>query len=195
MQSGAGAMSFINANTTGDQISGMGKAAGGAVSMLPVPGAQLAGKSLELFAKVLGGTIDTLQQWGRSIRDANFRFAEFSSSMAQVQAEHEMRQVQLDRERGDRRAPWAKEGVEAADRFDRAIAPLSDALDKISTKIKTWILNGSASIVQAITGKGNASKDEKSGFKFLGDNAFREIADLMGGTMFNDQKDRPDWLK
>lgn len=182
--------SFINATNTGDQIGGLGGAMGGAISMIPHPAAQLAGTALTMFSKTIGKAINTIDDWNRHLRESNFQFAEYSAAMAQVQAEHEIRQIKLSKERGDSRAGWAKEYIESADRFDRAMAPIRDGLDQLSETFKNVVRNAASEVIEALFGK-NEEKQMPGKFGFMGENPFRDVAEL---EEIQAKKDRPNWF-
>jgi hypothetical protein len=59
------------------------------------------------FVRGLGDATTAVREWVKGIHDANMRFADFSGGMANVKAQQEVRQFELDRTRGDRRADSA----------------------------------------------------------------------------------------
>jgi hypothetical protein len=59
------------------------------------------------FVRGLGDATDAVREWVKGIHDANMRFADFSGGMANVKAQQEVRQFELDRTRGERRADSA----------------------------------------------------------------------------------------
>jgi hypothetical protein len=98
--------------------------------------------------KILNGGAEQLKSWGDQLHQANIQFAEFSGSMAVVQAESAFRQAQLSQERGERRAPAAKELAQANDRFSRALAPLEDAVNNSWSKIVGWLENRLSPVIE-----------------------------------------------
>ena len=69
-----------------------------------IPGLDTIGK----FGEKLTGAIDKLHDWTDALHQSNMQFAEYSHSMAQVQAEALQREVELNRSKGEARAGSAR---------------------------------------------------------------------------------------
>jgi hypothetical protein len=113
-----------------------------------------AGFAVQGFAKlgeVLMKSIERLKKWTENLHASNMRFAEFSSSMAMVQAEQEMRDIRLSQERGERRADSARYLAEARSRRERAFAPIEDAFANIQNVIGGFLENVLAAVPSALT--------------------------------------------
>lgn len=67
-----------------------------------------------------------LRDFADNLERANMQFAQFSGAMGQVAAEQEMREMQLSRERGDRRASTAGYSAEAAFKNKKTMAGFED---------------------------------------------------------------------
>jgi hypothetical protein len=116
------------------------------LSKLPMVGGALG--AVASFGASLWRGAEQLKSWGDQLHQANIQFAEFSGSMAVVQAESAFRQAQLSQERGERRAPAAKELAQANDRFSRALAPLEDAVNNSWSKIVGWLENRLSPVIE-----------------------------------------------
>lgn len=107
-------------------------AAGGALSgagdklmMTGNPYAVAAGAVLK-FTGELVGSVDKLHKWGAELEAGNFQFAEFSASMAQVQANRQIQQYGLAMEHGEARADSAGKLSDAMTKLEQNTAPLED---------------------------------------------------------------------
>lgn len=87
---------------------------------------------------VLVESIDKLREWNNSLHSANMQFADFSASMAGVEAEQQTRDMQLKRQQGDNRASSARDLAEAKSRLDRQLAPVEDAWAKLQNVVSSW---------------------------------------------------------
>lgn len=109
----------------------------------------IAEKALKFGAALVEG-VDRIQQWGNSLHEANIQFSQFSGSMAAVSARQEVRDIQLSRERGNRRAEDAEDLAKAKNRLDRAVAPIDDAWNKLQMQVATWMLTSVAPVVEKL---------------------------------------------
>jgi hypothetical protein len=109
-----------------------------------------AGQGLMLLGKAAFDAFGTIRDWTTTLHQANVTFAEYSNSMAQVKAQQEVRQIQLDRERGERRAASAKDLAESRDRLNRAIAPIEDAWAGLMNRLGSMINDSLVPVVQQI---------------------------------------------
>lgn len=80
-----------------------------------------------MFSKALMGTIGTIRRWGDHLHQANMQFAQFSASMAAVQARQMVRDITLSRERGERRAPSAENLASARHSLNERLSVFEDA--------------------------------------------------------------------
>lgn len=76
--------------------------------------------------KVTGDLLDKLemfrQLWKDMTQNNNFAYSGFSPGMTVAQMEHQVRQMQIDKEKGDARAESAREKAEAEDELNRILA-------------------------------------------------------------------------
>lgn len=121
------------------------EAGAGAFSAIGSVGRMLPGKVgllVQGFSK-LGETVfraaGAIRKWSDSLHAGNMRFAEFSASMSMVQAEQEVRDIQLSREQGERRAESARALAEARSRRERFFAPLEDAMANFSNQVAAQV--------------------------------------------------------
>lgn len=79
--------------------------------------------------------VEALQEFGNKMHDQNMQFAEFSATMRGVQARQRIREIQLSKERGDRRAATAEKVAEQQHRMNEATARMKDAWDEITSQL------------------------------------------------------------
>jgi hypothetical protein len=104
-------------------------------------------KPVAKFAEAIYSTIKTVRDWGDNLAAANEKFAEFSPAMAAVAARQQVRDINLSRERGERRAGAAEELNVARNELNRRIAVIEDSIVNKLTPFLTralrfidWIL-------------------------------------------------------
>jgi hypothetical protein len=120
-------------------VAGIGAAMG-------IPGAGIAAGLVEATNK--------LREWTNSLHNSNMQFAEFSSSMAQVQAQHEVRAIQLSQQTGEARAGSAKSLSEEIDKLNQNLAPMENAWANFKNEFGTVCLKTLNKIVEGIAGGG-----------------------------------------
>jgi hypothetical protein len=125
----------------GDIGAGMFDMAGKAASM--VPGGEYAAPVFK-FGEALMESIEVVRKWADGLHQANMTFAEFSTSMAHVEAESEARRIRLSQERGERRAPSARRLAEARDKLDSKLAVWEDKWASFKAELMTPLLEGMA---------------------------------------------------
>ncbi len=133
----------------GRAVQHAGKAAGGTV-----------GKVTEGIGKVveaLSDSIEHLRRWNEMLHEGNMRFAEFSGSMAAVQARQELRDIQLQMERGERRAKSAEMLAQSRQALEKAAAPLEDAWNDVVSHIMVYPNYWAASPLRFLGGMLGAS--------------------------------------
>ncbi len=90
----------------------------------------LIGKPLSGFSKFEAGLLEgigKLKDWNQSLHNANIEFASFSAGMARVKALQTVREVFMERERGNRRAGGAEALAEASMGLQKEVtAPVED---------------------------------------------------------------------
>jgi arginyl-tRNA synthetase len=99
------------------------------------------GKPIEYvgkFGKMVAESVAGLRRWNDQLHDSNMQFAEFSASMSQVRAEQMMRDIDLSRARGDRRAARAGELAQAKHRLNVSMAPFEDKLADVQSRFTIW---------------------------------------------------------
>lgn len=87
------------------------------------------------FGKIMGESLEKLRRWTDQLHEANLRFAEFSPSMAGVAARDEARQIMLDQQRGERRAPSAENLAQGKNKLDKTLAVFEDGLASFKNNI------------------------------------------------------------
>lgn len=125
-----------------DSIGGIGEGVGQATKavgmglggLLGPTGAAIGG-SVGTVISLLAKSTDVLTKWNAQLFNSNMKFAEFSGAMAGVQARQEVRQIHLDIERGNRRAPGADRQAESMHRLNETIAPIEDAWAGIKAEL------------------------------------------------------------
>lgn len=130
------------------------------------------GQAGMVFAKIVEkgiAVIDFMQQWSEALHEGNMKFAEFSGAMSAVQAEQEVRDIQLSQQRGERRAEAAGYLAEGKSQLATATAPWGDMLSNVQSYIGGVIdralagvltpLNYLASWVGLIDEEGNDDKE------------------------------------
>ena len=128
---------MVTAETPSESIKG----AGAAIKAFDF-GQGSPAKPIGDFVEAIGNGVAQLEKWSNALNDTNMALAKFSGSMAQVQAESQVRKIVLDQERGDRRAQAARELSEARDRRERAWATISDKFhNKVGAPVMAWIEN------------------------------------------------------
>lgn len=90
------------------------------------------------FGKLLSDSLGTLRDWTNELVNSNFRFAEFSASMASVKAEMDVWSIEMSQRRGERRAGHAREVSEARMRLEAQVTPWEDVWAKIKDKVIAW---------------------------------------------------------
>lgn len=102
-------------------------AIGGPVGQVGMIFAKLAEKSIAV--------IDYMQKYSEELHKANMQFAEFSGSMAAVQAQQDVRDMQLSQERGERRSEAAGYLAEGKSELASATAPWGDMMSNIQSYV------------------------------------------------------------
>ncbi len=136
--------------------------------MIPIFGDMMAAslepmKMMFAFPKMIAESVDKLRDWNDQLYKSNMRFAEFSSSMAQVQAEQEARTIYYEQNRGEARADTARTQAEARQRLDNALAPIEDALSNTANSVSAFLSDfaaGGARDLNKALGLENDDDDE-----------------------------------
>jgi hypothetical protein len=129
----------------GDIMGGLGKLA----SAIPVIGKPI--EAMGKLGEVTFNAVGKLQHWTESLHSANMQFAEFSGSMAAVQAAQEARDIQLSHERGERRAKSAEYLAEGKSNLSENLAPIKDLVGNVTNYIGGALSNLGAVIISPIT--------------------------------------------
>lgn len=108
-----------------------------------------------------------VQEWGDSLHKANMQFAEFSGAMAGVEARQEVRDMQLSRERGERRAASAEYLAEGKNGLDKSMAVIEDSVAVLSNYVTgtlARVINiaaeAIADVIKLLPGWGKSDKDQ-----------------------------------
>lgn len=150
---------------------------GGAEATKDIPGV---GKPISAFLK-LGETVvksvDKLKKWNEQIHEGNLRFSEFSASMAAVGARQLVRDIELSRERGERRAGTAELQAQQKHRMNKELSIFEDTWGQVKNLTSAGISSGVAGIVKfgkQVTGLGKVLDTLNTGMtglanRFTGD--------------------------
>lgn len=134
-----------------------------------------------LISSVHLATMQTLE-WAKSLHDANMQFAQFSTAMAGVQARQEVRDINLSRERGERRAESAEFLAESMMDLKQTWSVIEDGIAVISNYVVGGLAEALDTIINVLTlGLLKKSTKETEG---IGDQLYR-MAD----------RAQRDWLK
>ena len=128
-------------------------------------------RGLAKLGEVAFGAVDRLKMWSHELHQANMRFAEFSGSMAMVQAEQQVRDISYSIRRGEARAGmaqqqafWASAARESTADFEdmRANnqAALNTAMNQLFSIGQRWLRRPWESPLQA--GVNVASETEQA---------------------------------
>jgi hypothetical protein len=98
------------------------------------------------LAKKLGESLEKLRKWNDQLYQANIQFAEYSGGMAAVKAEQEVRQIQLEQERGDRRAGAARYQAEGAMELEQKTVPIED----LGARVKGYVTFAADKVVAGL---------------------------------------------
>lgn len=128
----------------GDALGGVSKIAGA----IPVAGGPIAG--VAKLGEVAFKSVDKLQQWTATLHNSNMVFAEFSASMAHVQAKQMVRDIDYSRDRGEARADSADKLAEGMSELRNAMAPMSDGLANLKNNIGASISKTLADMLNTI---------------------------------------------
>lgn len=132
----AGGIQRFNQSNLGG--AGVANLVGGVKSGLGAIGGAIGANPWVMLGKETIGLVERFREWGSSLHETNREFAEFSGSMARVIALSDVRNIQLKREQGERRAESAEHLAEARDRLNRALAPIEDKVANFWNKF--WSL-------------------------------------------------------
>lgn len=111
----------------------------------------IANQALGAFGKLVFDSIEKLRNWNENLYKANVQFAEFSGAMAGVQARQDVRQLLLDKERGDRRAETAELQAREKHGFNQRLAPIEDGLANFQNIVSAGVNKANSKIFDALT--------------------------------------------
>lgn len=126
-------------------------AAAGQIGGLMGPWGMAIGKSTEYLAKFGAAIVELpgkIHDWGKQLHDANMQFANFSVSMAQVQAQTDVQRFYLKMEQGERRAATAQGLSSSMMNFERMVAPLEDWWTNVMNEFGTKALEFGTEMVK-----------------------------------------------
>lgn len=126
-----------------NELRGTGTSMAGAGALVGLPGV---GKFVDGIFK----GADALKQWNEMLRQNNLRFAEFSAGMAGVAGESEARRIQMMQQQGDQRAPWARKGEEAGDKFDNLVGKFETTIGNVRNMVRTGLFEGIDAAADAV---------------------------------------------
>lgn len=125
-----------------------------------VEGMGKAVEGMSKFSKVIFDSLDGLRNWNEQLMQGNFRFAEFSGAMTQVQVEQELRAMQLSQQRGDAQADTARQQAEAKARLDKALAPFETWWSNFTNRIGAGAADVAAGLLNKLSGEEDEETDE-----------------------------------
>jgi hypothetical protein len=105
---------------------------------------------LDMFTKPLTDAAAKLRELSDAAHNANMKFAEFSGSMATVQARQYARDVEYGMRRGEARAGRAEELEKARSRYREAWAPMEDAWANLKNEFLTNMLSNLSEILETL---------------------------------------------
>lgn len=144
----------------GKALGGIGTMAGGRIGM----GLGVIGK----FGEVLGKSVEKLRDWNEKLHSANIKFSEFSAAMAQVEANQQLRDINLSQKRGNRRAESAEYLAEGKHKLNEAVSPWEDAMANVWSKAQGFFSGILADLIGSVNGiardVGLISKDDETDF-------------------------------
>lgn len=82
--------------------------------------------ALPKFVASIVESVDKLREWSKELHSANMQFADFSASMARVQAETEVQEFYIKRQQGENRAGSAQYQARGMLQLEQTMAPLED---------------------------------------------------------------------
>lgn len=126
----------------GSALGGIGKMLGGNSGL----GLGVVGK----FVEVLGKSVEKLRDWNEKLHSANMKFAEFSGAMATAEANQEMRDIDLSRRRGNRRADSANYLAEGKHQLNEQMTPWEDASANMWSNIQGFISKSLATLMTPV---------------------------------------------
>lgn len=119
------------------------------------------------FGRQVMEALGALRGWTNALNENNLKFAEFSSSMARVQAMTEVNEIRLSQERGERRATSAEALATATNQLDRKLAPMEDAWANFSNVIAATLTTALARLLPQFGPEKNASMGGLAGDMLL----------------------------
>lgn len=93
------------------------------------------------FGQAIADSIEKIRDWSNQLHESNMQFAEFSESMAQVQAQSDFEQFQIKRQKGEERAESAGKLAESKNRLDRELAPIENEWAKFKNTVGAGLNN------------------------------------------------------
>ena len=94
---------------------------------------------LAKFGEKLVEGVEKLRAWNKHLHEGNMQWANFSSKMALVQAESEIRRIRFEQERGEQRGDTAKVQSQEKDRLDRKLSWYEDKLANFQNSISSFL--------------------------------------------------------
>lgn len=165
----------VKNDQVGGALGGMLGGVGNALMMSGNPFAMAGGAVLKFGEQTLK-TIDAVREFAQGMHNANMGFAEFSASMAIVQADKEVRDIELSMKRGDRRAASAGYLAESMSRFDQQVTPITDALAGIANNATGVLLDMLGQILTPVAGLARWFIGEEKPMK---DNVEKDVGSLI----------------
>jgi hypothetical protein len=137
--------------TTAEQgIKGVASGIKGVGKMLGPTPLGLAVTVIGKLGEVVAESLEKLRAWNKELYQANIKFAEFSSSMAQVKAEQEVRDIEFSQERGEARAGSAEFQARQMHKLNQSMADVEDLLADIKNVTSGILSTLGSSVVDAV---------------------------------------------
>jgi len=130
-----------NVSSVGKSITKAAAFAGPAAPVVAVFGALI---------EAVGGAISKIKEWNAALRAEDMRLAQFSGAMAQVMAQAEIRQMQLDIKQGEATAAGSQGREEAYSRFQSAAQPIDIAWTNAKNAVMEAIWSKIADALEGI---------------------------------------------
>ena len=103
---------------------------------------------LAKFGNAITDSVGTVRRWADQMHYGNMQFAEYSASMALVQARQQVRDIFYEKERGDARSDTAERLAEARSRFRQSTAGLEDAISNFFNDKMSKFIDSASEVLE-----------------------------------------------
>lgn len=119
---------FAKAGEGSAKLNPFGEGVGGAAGEMAgkAMGAANVAMGVVALGKAAYDAVDKLRDWTKGLHQANMQFAEWSASMSSVEAQQEMRDIELSMNKGEARAESAEFLAESMSKLNETLAPMEN---------------------------------------------------------------------